>query len=359
MNSQDAEITIQSKIKPFLIALYLPQFHPIPENNEWWGNGFTEWTNVAKAKPLYKGHDQPKIPADLGFYDLRLPETREAQANLARMYGISAFCYYHYWFAGRQVLERPFREVLHSGQPDFPFMLCWANETWSGIWHGAPNKILIEQTYPGKEDHIAHFNTLLPAFLDRRYVKFNGKPVFAIWGPSTIPNIREFIDLWQKLASKAGLPGIYFIGARHTRFTWQPEELDLDIVLPLYLPPRKINLVNSTQYPTVYKYADIYERFLPPYPSDGKTYPCLKPNWDNTPRSGVNGMVFEGSTPELFKKQLLSVLQWVRSMPDNNKVIFIKAWNEWAEGNMLEPDMRYGHGYLKAIRKALDEFKKE
>jgi hypothetical protein len=358
MNNQTAEITVQSKINPFLIALYLPQFHPIPENNEWWGNGFTEWTNVAKAKPLYKGHDQPKIPADLGFYDLRLAETREAQANLARMYGINAFCYYHYWFAGRQILERPFREVLQSGQPNFPFMLCWANETWSGIWHGAPNKILIEQTYPGKEDHIAHFNALLPAFLDSRYVKFDGRPVFVIWNPSGLPNIRKFIDLWQTLAIKSGLQGLYFVGARHTRFNWHPEELGLDIVLPLYLPPRKINLVNGTQYPTIYKYEDIYEKFLPPYASDGKTYPCLKPNWDNTPRSGVNGMVFEGSTPILFKKQLLKALSWSKDMPENNKVIFIKAWNEWAEGNILEPDLMFGYDYLKSIKEALDEYKK-
>ena len=144
------------------IALYLPQFHPIPENDAWWGSGFTEWTNTAKARPLFAGHHQPHVPADLGFYDLRLPETREAQAALARRYGIEGFCYYHYWFAGRRILERPFDEVLASGKPDFPFCLCWANESWTGIWHGAPGRILIEQTYPGPADHAAHFSALRP-----------------------------------------------------------------------------------------------------------------------------------------------------------------------------------------------------
>ena len=173
------------------IALYLPQFHPIPENDEWWGKGFTEWTNTAKAKPLFRGHYQPHAPADLGFYDLRVPETRIAQAEMAKEYGIEAFCYYHYWFAGKRVLERPFAEVLESGKPDFPFCLCWANETWTGIWHGAPNKVLIEQTYPGYDDHRNHFDFLLKAFTDRRYVTVDGKPLFLIFKHSTSPKLRR------------------------------------------------------------------------------------------------------------------------------------------------------------------------
>jgi lipopolysaccharide biosynthesis protein len=165
------------------IALYLPQFHPIPENDEWWGKGFTEWTNTAKAKPVFRGHYQPHVPADLGFYDLRVPETREAQTALARRYGIEGFCYYHYWFAGRRILERPFDAVLHSGTPDFPFCLCWANATWAGVWYGEPNRVLIKQTYPGQADHEAHFRALLPAFKDPRYIRVDGKPVFLIFQP--------------------------------------------------------------------------------------------------------------------------------------------------------------------------------
>src|SRR5215468_1528989 len=170
-----------------VIAFYLPQYHPIPENDAWWGKGFTEWTNVAKARPLFPGHHQPIVPADLGFYDLRLPETREAQARLARAYGIEAFCYYHYWFAGRRILERPFNEVLASGQPDFPFCLGWANQTWTGIWHGASNRVLIQQTYGGETDARLHFEAVLQAMLDPRYLRVDGRPVFFLHQPQELP----------------------------------------------------------------------------------------------------------------------------------------------------------------------------
>src|SRR6516164_6637189 len=198
------------------IALYLPQFHPTPENDEWWGKGFTEWTNTAKATPMFRGHYQPHLPADLGFYDLRVPETREAQADLAGRHGIEGFCYYHYWFAGRRILERPFNEVLLSGTPDFPFCLCWANATWSGIWHGSPNQILIEQTYPGQADHEAHFRALLPAFADRRYIRLGGKPVFLIYRPTKLPDAAATLALWQAMAVNAGLGGLHIAGVSYS-----------------------------------------------------------------------------------------------------------------------------------------------
>ena len=194
-----------------LIALYLPQFHPIPDNDEWWGKGFTEWRNVAKAKPLFRGHYQPRIPADLGFYDLRVPEVRVAQAAMAREHGIEGFCYYHYWFAGRRILERPFNEVLKSRDPDFPFCLCWANETWSGRGHGLDEKVLIEQTYPGEDDDRRHFEALLPAFMDPRYICIESRPVFMLYRPRLIPHLGNFLKLWQRLAINAGLPGIWFV----------------------------------------------------------------------------------------------------------------------------------------------------
>src|SRR5690606_30741117 len=185
------------------IAFYLPQFHPIKENDEWWGKGFTEWTNVAKAKPMFPGHYQPHIPADLGFYDLRLSEARIAQADLAKKYGISAFCYWHYWFGnGRRILERPFQEVLESGTPDFPFCLAWANETWSGIWHGNPKTILVEQVYPGEQDYIDHFNSILPAFKDKRYFKVDGKPLFMVYKPMEIPDLPLFVSTFRRLATE-------------------------------------------------------------------------------------------------------------------------------------------------------------
>jgi lipopolysaccharide biosynthesis protein len=194
------------------IALYLPQFHPIPENDEWWGKGFTEWTNTAKARPRFPGHYQPHVPADLGFYDLRVPETRAQQAEMARAHGVEGFCYYHYWFAGKRILQRPFDEVVASGEPDFPFCLCWANETWSGVWHGDPRRTLIAQTYPGEEDHRAHFATLLPAFRDPRYIRVAGKPVFLIYKPLDLPDAAATLALWTRMAEEAGLPGLHFVG---------------------------------------------------------------------------------------------------------------------------------------------------
>ena len=204
--------------KARVIAFYLPQFHPIPENDKWWGKGFTEWTNVAKAKPLFRGHDQPRIPADLGFYDLRMPEVREMQAELACEAGIEGFCYWHYWFGnGRMLLERPFREVLDSGKPKFPFCLGWANHSWSTkTWidkKGAVgNAVIAEQTYPGVDDYRMHFDYLLPAFKDRRYIKVDGKPIFVIFAPLDIPDVSSFISLWRRLAQEAGLNGIHFVG---------------------------------------------------------------------------------------------------------------------------------------------------
>ena len=208
--SQSASCYLRN-VRARLIAFYLPQFHPIPENDRWWGKGFTEWTNVGKATKLFKGHYQPHLPADLGYYDLRVPEVREAQAELARNAGIEAFCYYHYWFGGKRLLERPFDEVVSSGKPDFPFCICWANQTWSGIWHGSPKSILIEQTYPGLDDIRRHFSTLRNAFLDKRYLRVDGRPVFVIYRPTEVPDVSSFIQEWQELAIQSGLPGIHFV----------------------------------------------------------------------------------------------------------------------------------------------------
>src|SRR5215210_4081714 len=186
------------------VAFYLPQFHPIPENDEWWGPGFTEWTNTAKARALYPGHRQPTLPADLGFYDLRLPEAREAQSDLAQQYGVEAFCYWHYWFGGgRRVLEKPFAEVLASGEPSVSFCLGWANQTWTGISHGAADRVLMEQTYPGDEDDQAHFDLVLPAFRDDRYLRVGGRPVFYVFRPEELPDAARFVDRWQQMAREA------------------------------------------------------------------------------------------------------------------------------------------------------------
>jgi len=345
------------------IAFYLPQFHPIPENDEWWGKGFTEWTNTAKAKPLFRGHHQPNTPTDLGFYDLRVPESRIAQAEMAKKYGIEGFCYYHYWFAGKRLIERPFNEVLESGEPDFPFCLCWANQTWTGIWHGAPNRILIEQTYPGMQDYEDHFYELLKAFTDKRYITVDGKPVFLIYRPTEIPELNKVTDFWRELAVKEGLPGLHLVGVSHFE-TWNPADFGLDAAVDQRLqgknnhisnafPLLKLQALFGKQLPTIYNYEEIITTLVRTEMPDYESYPCVIPNWDNTPRSGTNGVVFKNVTPELFQQQLQRAVERIKPLPENRKFIFLKAWNEWAEGNYVEPDLRSGTLFLDIIQKAL------
>ncbi|MDA8027414.1 MAG: glycoside hydrolase family 99-like domain-containing protein [Nitrospiraceae bacterium] len=355
------------------IALYLPQYHPIPENDLWWGKGFTEWTNTAKALPLFKNHYQPHIPTDLGFYDLRVQDTRIQQAELAREYGIEGFCYYHYWFGGKRILERPFIEVLNSGQPDFPFCICWANETWTGIWHNAPNKILIEQNYPGNDDHRNHFMSLLPAFKDKRYMKVEGKPIFIIYRPEKLLDPINTTNFWRNMAKDHGLSGLYLIGM--SNFNWNSIEngFDAKIVYP-YLKSRqwvsKRNLFSwlkqryeiFRKFPTIldykkiiYNYSQCLNESIINNNENGLIYPCVINSFDNTPRSGINGVVYKNATPELFRNHLRDAVSAIKNYPNNQKFIFLKSWNEWAEGNHLEPDLRYGHEWLKAIQDVLKE----
>lgn len=379
-----------------LIAFYLPQFHPIPENDTWWGKGFTEWTNVAKAKPLFRGHYQPRLPADLGYYDLRVPEVREAQAELARNAGIEGFCYYHYWFAGKRLLERPFTEVVASGKPELPFCLCWANQTWSGIWHGNPGRTLIEQMYPGAEDNRRHFLALQEAFLDERYLRFEGRPIFAIYRPNEIPDVTNFIRQWQELAVQSGLPGIHFVAhliPHESAWDFRSRGFDSCTVVSSHrifdVSLRQIILGqngNSFQMPARFREGgnrDVFKgsihdwiwrrcrkslrqfggsvrqyRHALPYLLDGCSnqpgvYPCVTPNWDNTPRSHTRGYVLDGSTPELFRSHLRDALKLVESRRIDDRIIFVKSWNEWAEGNYLEPDREFGHDYLKVIKEEI------
>jgi len=360
-----------------LIAFYLPQFHPIPENDEWWGTGFTEWTNVTKAKPLFEGHYQPILPGDLGFYDLRVPEIRIAQAELARMYGIEAFCYWHYWFNGKQLLERPFNEVLMTGEPDFPFCLGWANDSWTGIWHGCADKTLIEQTYPGEKDEKAHFYTLLKAFCDKRYIKIDGKPLFLIYKPYMLPEPQRFINHWRQLAVKEGFPDMYFVGNART-IDWRYEEFGFDAMTPhnpglsvyhiFYPHADTTDRIWGTRFnqqkfsnpyikhfpgPELLLYEDYIKIGLPKLRSDFDEFPCVLPNWDNTARSGKRGWVFLDSAPKLFLQHLNEAIESIKDKPSDKRIIFLKSWNEWAEGNYLEPDMKFGKGYLEACRKAV------
>lgn len=346
-----------------VLAYYLPQYLPIPENDRWWGKGFTEWKLVASAKPLYKGHYQPRLPADLGFYDLRVPETRAAQAEIARSYGVEAFCYYHYWFGGKRLLERPFEEVLKTGEPDFPFCLCWANHTWSAAWNGQPNKILIEQTYPGMDDYEKHFFTLLKAFIDERYVKVDGKPLFIVYRPKDIPDIHRVTDYWRELALQVGLPGLHLVGVNPWE-KWMPLKDGFDASVIEKLPGQKTKHITwkhpllkfkvlRKELPAVYSYEDVAKRFIVKTDPGYENYPCIIPNWDNTARYGAKGMVLQDSTPELFQSHVREAVQKIASQPEEHRIVILKAWNEWSEGNYVEPDLIFGYGYLEALKKEI------
>jgi len=353
-----------------VIAFYLPQFHPIPENDEWWGKGFTEWTNVGKAKPLFKGHYQPRVPADLGYYDLRVPEARQAQAQLAKENGIEGFCYWHYWFGnGKRLIERPFNEVLASGKPDFPFCLAWANESWKGFAHGMKNRnTLIEQLYPGENDYRAHFESVLPAFKDKRYITVDDKPLFMIYKPLDHPDIRLFIELWQNLARENGLKGIYFVS--HSSFSHE-----IPKILKYGIDAVNINRIFSYHYsnrslkskviqkfkknllgmPFVYDYKSLINSFVGLEEIQENVFPTIVPNWDHSPRSGRQGIVFHNSSPQLFEKHVKMVLDKVKDKPSDKRIIFLKSWNEWAEGNYIEPDLKFGLQYIHTLKNILDK----
>lgn len=336
------------------IAFYLPQFHPIPENDAWWGKGFTEWTNTARARPLFKGHYQPHVPADLGFYDLRVPEVREEQARLARSYGIEGFCYYHYWFGnGRRLLERPFNEVLAAGKPDFPFCLCWANQSWSGIWHGAPNRILMEQRYPGPADAAAHFALLLRAFRDERYIRVEDRPLLIIFSPEQVPEPITFFGAWRRMAEVAGLKGLFILGVRHFLGSVDPARFGLDGAIDMRIPlPAKFWLQTNGQG-NIVDHPKVTQYEIPERQPGILNFPCIGPSWDNTPRLGNAGIVYVNSSPGLFEATVRRAAAFVSPRPANLQLIFIKAWNEWAEGNHLEPDLRYGHQWLAALQRGL------
>lgn len=358
------------KTKARVIAFYLPQYHPIPENDEWWGKGFTEWTNVGKAKSLFKGHYQPRVPADLGYYDLRVEETRKAQADMAREYGVEGFIYWHYWFGnGKRLIERPFNEVLASGEPDFPFCLAWANETWKGFAHGITNRnILIEQLYPGVDDYTAHFYKVLPAFKDNRYITIDGNPLFMIYKPLDEPEVKVFMDTWRKLALENGLKGIYFVGHcidskfkikdvldngfdaansnRQFNYTFNHRTIGQKVYSRLNKMFRGV--------PFAYPYKTVSKYFLTPEEDKiENVFPSIIPGWDHTPRSGREGLVLTNSTPTYFENHVKEAVEIVKNKEQEHKVIFLKSWNEWAEGNYMEPDLKWGLKYLEAFKRQI------
>jgi lipopolysaccharide biosynthesis protein len=334
-----------------VLAYYFPQFYPIPENDAWWGKGFTDWRYVASAKSLFAGHYQPRIPADLGYYDLRVPETRQAQADLARSCGIEGFLYWHYWFHGRRILNRVFDEVLASGEPRFPFALAWANENWEGSWYGLSHgKRLITQEY-SEEDSRNHFYALLPAFRDPRYVKVADKPLFHIKNCYYPPVLNlDHLALWRELAVREGFPGMYFTtevySARDWRSPWGRRRLAaFDRWTHINLHDYPEELVVS-QAPRTFRYADVARRMVADVPDAGYL-PSVLPGWDNTPR-WPTGYVFHDADPACFADALRRAVAVAMRRPEEERLVFIKSWNEWSEGNYMEPDMRFGHAFLDA-----------
>jgi lipopolysaccharide biosynthesis protein len=367
------------------LAYYLPQFHPIPENDKWWGKGFTEWTNVKKAKPLFKGHQQPIIPGELGYYDLlEQPEIQEQQAQLAKEYGIDGFIYYQYWFGnGKMLLEKPAEQMLKNKAIDVPFCFCWANETWKGIWHGIDNPdIIIEQLYSGKEDYIEYFNYLLPFFKDKRYIRIDNKPMFHIYRLDDIPDVNLFIDLFNELAIENGFDGIYFVATvnvtsknvldndnvygvvgidafqklRYSQlFHFKKDTLFYKIERHILYRLGYFDDLGKRKKPLVIDYFKGLKKINIEFPHN-KFIPCVIPNWDNSPRSGNKSMIFIHSSPKAFYNYFKQLMSYIEKQPDKPKFVVLKSWNEWAEGNYLEPDSNYGRKWLEVIQRIKKEF---
>jgi len=372
------------KIKP--IAIHLPQFHPTPENDQWWGKGFTEWTNVTKATPLFEGHYQPHLPSDLGFYDLRLEEARLAQEALAKQYGIHGFCYYHYWFNGKRILNEPVDRKLKNPKEDLPFMLCWANENWTRRWDGQDQEVLMKQDYSDQDD-VAHLQHLIPYFKDARYIKVNGKPVFIVYKPFLFPNPTATAKKWREVAAAHGLElylchtvfgygkgwntlidgfdaAIDFepFGVRRKSVFSEMERIkqsNIDTSLTSRIV-RKIKhslSVSDKKTPIVlnkldYDYMTKNVKSLKEFPF--KMFPNLVPGWDNTSRRKNNpSLLLDHSTPELFEEWLTLLATDFEPYSEDESFLFINAWNEWAEGNHLEPCQKWGTAYLEKLKKVV------
>lgn len=351
------------------LAVILPQFHPIPENDAWWGKGFTEWTNVVKAKPRFKGHYQPHLPSDLGYYDLRLPETRQAQADLAMEYDIAGFCIHHYWFNGKRLLNSPIDGMLQTGKPDFPFMLCWANENWTRRWDGQDQEILMEQKY-SVQDHREHAKWLCEnVFNDPRYIKIQNKPFFLFFNSHIIPQLEETIEVWRQEVKKHGFEDIYLAGVRTAENSIKdPDKLGFDAVIEwqpdwnnLTIKSSVVDRIkNKFQIGTTYRrisYNEVVKRMLKKKLPTTKHFQCIMPGWDNCARRKNNAFLIHNSTPEKYGYWLKEICEKAQVYSDDENFIFINAWNEWAEGNHLEPDIKWGRSYLEQTKNVLKEYK--
>lgn len=348
-----------------LLAFYLPQYHPIPENDEWWGKGFTEWTNVTKAKPNFTDHYQPHLSTELGFYDLRLAEARREQAMLAKQYGLYGFCYYYYWFNGRRLLNRPLDEVLASGEPDFPFCICWANENWTRTWDGKDNQVLIAQRH-SDEDDVSFIQSLFSALRDSRYIRIGNKPLILVYKAGLLPDPARTALLWREQCRLAGIGEVYLAcvhNSSNPNLNPNPSSIGFDAAVEF--PPAGKGVLSKTKPDKVsgdfkglfYDYRATMQEMLSSGNHAFTFFRGVMPSWDNTPRRQHSSHIFLGSSPDTYRNWLEAVLEWTDKMHiADERIVFVNAWNEWGEGNHLEPDRRYGRGYLEATQAALARY---
>ncbi|MDY3959846.1 glycoside hydrolase family 99-like domain-containing protein [Romboutsia timonensis] len=345
-----------------VIAFYLPQFHQIKENDKWWGDGFTEWTNVKKAKSLFEKHNQPRIPINKNYYNLLDIKTQEWQSHLMKQYNIYGLCYYHYWFNGKKLLEKPLENLIKNKHIDTKFCMSWANEPWTRSWDGKNKDILISQEYGNKKEWKKHFDYLLQFFLDDRYIKIDNKPIFVIYRTNNIPNCEKMITYWKKLAKENGLKGLYLVETLNS-FQNKPCINSSEAVIefePMYtlkydmpiikqakrLYNKKTNSLDKFEYEVVYnRILNRKTKYLGKEKFSGAFV-----DWDNTPRKGNKGTVCLGANPDTFEKNMDRLMNKCKQ-ERNDRFIFINAWNEWAEGTYLEPDSKYEYGYLEVIKK--------
>lgn len=378
-----------------VIAFYLPQFHPVEVNDKYWGKGFTEWRNVAKAKPLFKGHYEPRIPADLGFYDLRLPEVREEQANLAKEAGIEGFCYWHYWFGnGKEVLEKPFDQVVKLGKPDFPFCVGWANhswttKTWTKVKSSAEDSYIFKQEYPGEEDYTDHFYRLLPAFKDPRYITVDERPLFLIFDLNGFADFSTFKKVWNKLAIENGLREFFFVSHTSTipvitgenrKELLDPDKMaeetvkdalnrGVDAVETLNLQYAELKtrglfykvfgVVSRTKWNGLflekYDYGKIVQNYQLQINNRENVFPEILVGNDRSPRAGRKAIIYHNATPENFYRGAKAAVDLVQNKEREHRIIFLNSWNEWGEGAYMEPDLRYGKEFINQMRRALEQ----
>jgi lipopolysaccharide biosynthesis protein len=346
-----------------VIAFYLPQFHPIPENDRWWGKGFTEWTNVTKVHPFFEGHYQPRRPADLGFYDLRLAEVRIEQARLAEQYGLHGFCYYYYWFNGKKLLDLPLTRVLETKEPKFPFCICYANENWTRRWDGQENDILIKQRHSPENDR--HFiRDLIPLFADDRYIRIHGRPMLLVYRTRLFPDPLKTAMIWREEALRAGVGDLYLCKCQTFEDVADPKEDGFDAMVEF--PPHSIEIAWRHEYQAhiksltpafkgyIYDYQDAaHEMMLRPWP-EFKLFKTAMLAWDNSARKGLNANIFHNFSTDIYENWLARIVRRTNERyPEGERIVFINAWNEWAEGTYLEPDQKYGHEYLMATNRAI------